>query len=1030
MSDYDFPELPSDEELGITDADREEYEKDLGDDRPEMSDAELAALLGESPAPKDGSAPKGAQPTPKKGKPDRNAIRAAKKTAKEAEKKARAATKRAKKAQKHAGAAKKKAAQEAKAAADGTSAADGKSEAATAKDAAPTSPTSPKGDDAGPAAKPPRTKIEIGPRSRWRGAATLAALAALSAFGSTRTGLPRPGPANAPDTAFSSARAMATLVEIAREAHPTGSPEHARVREFLLDRLRTLGMEPEVQTATNLREYSGMVRSGTVRNIVARIPGTAPTGTLLITAHYDSREISVGAGDDGSGIVTIIEAIRALRAGAPLANDLVVLLTDAEELGLLGARAFVEQHDWMADVDLVLSLEMRGAGGPSIMFETNADGGWVVAGMKDFDSHPFANSMSYEVYERISRDTDFSPFRDAGVQGLNFATIDNAHVYHQASDTPENLSEASLQHHGIHALGALRHFGNADLSSVNAPTPVFFTIPGLGLIVYPQSMVLPISGGLLLLLALGGLLATRGGARPAAIAAGTAVFAVTAGAAYAAAVTLLNWLPSQHEEFGSLHGSAFHSEGWYVLAFALAIVGTVTGLTSLVRRWLSPAELVVGAVLLPTAGAVAISVAAPLAAMNLQWPVLSGLMAVVVVAVLGDRTEGTVGWLVAVALCGPVLLLLLPIIELLWLAMSIELLAVLAVLMVTCTFLCLPAVYGLLHPNGWWAPATILALSATSFGIGLLMARPSAARPAPSTLVYAYEHGSGSAIWVTSPGVDSEDRGRAWATGAASSDFTGVRDLSDFGYRPGDVPTAPAPILNASPPEVYVVSDSIFNQTRHVTLQVRSQIRAEMLAFRLEGGTRLTSINGVAISSPETVTLADHWGEPDGAVVLKLTMPPTEPIGLHVLEHLFRPEEIVGPDVFARPADLAPNTNWMSDRAMFSYSIAAFIDPRHAIVAPPIRRDLLGNPRETELRAPASSPETGRPDTGIPLDSVELRRELPPTDTILVDSLVTDTILVDSLVTDTILVDSLVTDTTAVDTMVADTILSSHRSPR
>ncbi len=1020
MSGYDFPELPSDDELGITDADREEYEKDIGDDRPEMSDAELAALLGESPVPKDRSAPKDAQPTPKHAKPDRKAIRAAKKQAKEAEKKARAATKRAKKAEKQAGAAKEQAAREAKAAADV------KSEGATAKDASPTPPTPPKGEDTEPAAKPPRAKIEIGPRSRWRGAATLAALAALSAFGSTRTGLPRPGPANAPDTAFSSARAMATLVEIAREAHPTGSPEHARVREFLLDRLRTLGMEPEVQTATNVREYSGMVRSGTVRNIVARIPGTAPTGTVLITAHYDSREISVGAGDDGSGIVTIVEAIRALRAGAPLANDLVVLLTDAEELGLLGARAFVEQHEWMADVDLVLSFEMRGAGGPSIMFETNADGGWVVDGMKDFDSRPFANSMSYEVYKRIRRDTDFSPFRDAGIQGLNFATIDNAHVYHQASDTPENLSESSLQHHGIHALGALRHFGNADLSSVNAPTPVFFTIPGLGLIVYPQSLVLPISGGLLILLALAALVATRGGARPAAIAAGAAVFAMMAGAGYATAVALLNWLSGQHQEFGSLQGSAFHSEGWYVLALALAIVGTATGLTSVVRRWLSPAELVLGAVLLPTIGAVAISVAAPLAAMNLQWPVLAGLIAAVVVALLGDRTEGMVGWLVAVALCGPILLVLLPVIELLWLAMSIELLAVLAVLMVTCTFLCLPAVYGLLHPNGWWAPATILALSATSLGIGSLMARPSAARPAPSTLVYAYEHGSGSAIWATSPGDEAEARGRAWAAGAVSSGFPGLRDLSDFGYRPGDVPTAPAPILNASPPEVYVVSDSIFDQTRHVTLQVRSQIGAEMLAFRLEGGTRLTSINGVAISSPETVRLADHWGEPDGAVVLELTMPPTEPIGLHVLEHLFRPEEIVGPDVFARPADLAPNTNWMSDRAMFSYSIAAFIDPRHAIVAPPIRRDLLGSPRDAELGAPASRRETGRPDTGIPLDSVELRREMPPTDTSVGDSLVTDTLQA----TDTMVIDTAAVDTMVVDTMVVDTTLSSHRSPR
>ena len=59
MSDYDFPELPSDEELGITEEDRKKYEEDLPDDGPEMSDAELAALLGTPKAPK-GAAGKGA----------------------------------------------------------------------------------------------------------------------------------------------------------------------------------------------------------------------------------------------------------------------------------------------------------------------------------------------------------------------------------------------------------------------------------------------------------------------------------------------------------------------------------------------------------------------------------------------------------------------------------------------------------------------------------------------------------------------------------------------------------------------------------------------------------------------------------------------------------------------------------------------------------------------------------------------------------------------------------------------------------
>ena len=49
MSDFDLPDLPSDEELGIDDEDLQEFIEDEGS---ELSDAEMEALLGESPKPK------------------------------------------------------------------------------------------------------------------------------------------------------------------------------------------------------------------------------------------------------------------------------------------------------------------------------------------------------------------------------------------------------------------------------------------------------------------------------------------------------------------------------------------------------------------------------------------------------------------------------------------------------------------------------------------------------------------------------------------------------------------------------------------------------------------------------------------------------------------------------------------------------------------------------------------------------------------------------------------------------------------
>ena len=500
MSDYDLPELPSDDELGITEEDRE-YLKELGDDRPEMSDAEMQALLGDAPARPSASGSDATTDTPDP--------KAAKKAAKEAKKAARAAKKEEKRRAKEA---KKKQASGEETDSERAERVARSLGAMARGEAKPEAPEPPKPEQT------VRAKRPEAPRSRWRGPGTLVALILISVIASTRTGLPGTVPANAPDTAFSSSRAMSMLIEIAREAHPPGSPEHARVREYLVERLRSLGLEPEVDTLTSVTDDTGaegegppIVRVVTARNIVARIPGTDPTGAVLITAHYDGRELSVAASDDGVGVVTIIEAVRALLAGEPLANDVLILLTDAEELGLMGARAFVDQHPWMDEVDLVFSFEMRGAGGPTIMFETNDRNGWVVRALQTFDPHPFANSMAFDVYRRMSRETDFTPFKEAGTQGLNFAAIGNAHVYHQEYDTPQALDERTLQHHGLNALAALRHFGHADLAEVNDDNVVYFAMPFVGIIVYDEGWVLPLSGLLVALLLGVGLVAKRTG---------------------------------------------------------------------------------------------------------------------------------------------------------------------------------------------------------------------------------------------------------------------------------------------------------------------------------------------------------------------------------------------------------------------------------------------------------------------------------------------------------------------------------------
>lgn len=1003
MSKFDLPELPSDDELGITDEDRDFYAKELGDDRPEMSDAEMRALLGDAVrAPAGG---KGAKPAPGEKRKAKEAAKAAKKAEKERKKAERARLKAEQAAAKQGGKA--------------AGAAPGKRGAASEPDEqqrrleairagaagpAPGTKTKPPAADPPPppkgGAEPPPATAES-PRSRWRGAATLAALIVIAFASSSRIGLPRPVPANAPDTAFSSSRAMSTLIEIAREAHPTGSPEHTRVRELLLDRLRALGLEPEVQTTTFLAQSPQRAHAATVRNVVARLPGTASTGAVLLMAHYDSRGISRGAGDDGSGVATILETVRAVRAGAPLRNDLIVLLTDAEELGLLGARAFVEDHPAMADVSIVLSFEMRGSAGPSIMFETGEEYGWVVRALASFDTEPFANSMSYEVYRRMPNDTDFTPFREAGKQGLNFAAIGNAHVYHQEYDVPEDVSESTLQHHGVHALGAARHFGGADLAVVDGPNVVYFTLPLIGMVVYPSTFVLPVSGLVLLLLVSAFFSARRGGARPGRMVLGLAITLAGAGLVFGAAWALGGWLPRFHPEAGSLHGSTYHAEGWYVVALGAMVFTLVTAVHALARRWLSATELALGAATVPALLAIALGFSAPVAAMNLQWPVIAALSAITLVGLLGERGDRIVGWIAAMLLAVPVIAFLLPVTETVWLALRLGTGTTVALLITATVYLCLPALDALRHPNSWWAPSVGVVGAAAALGLGLLGSRPGPERPLPSTLVYAYEHGTGSAVWATDPGADSLDaEAAAWAVERAGGSFDGTRDLSGFAYPAGQTPTVTAPVVSAQPPEVVIARDTIDGPTRRVTLNVRSRIGAEMLGFVHDGRgtTRILSIDGEPIQDPASLELLEHWGQPDGHVVLELEMGAQDPIGIHVIEHLLRPEELLGPGAFVRPPRLAPDITRMSDRAMFRYSVAVFVDPRYAIRMPAAAGTAPSPaaPAEGGEESPAASdsavvqPDTGAapgPPPAAPPDSAPPRDTLtvaPPRDTVSV----------------------------------------------
>jgi hypothetical protein len=358
-------------------------------------------------------------------------------------------------------------------------------------------------------------------------------------------------------------------------------------------------------------------------------------------------------------------------------------------------------------------------------------------------------------------------------------------------------------------------------------------------------------------------------------------------------------------------------------------------LQAISARWLRSEELLLGALVVPSGLAIWASFAAPLGAMNLQWPVVSAILAGLFLIAFRSRAAGWPGWTAALLLAAPVLALLTPVIELLWITLSFAQAPLIGVLVALALWLCLPALGFLRQPNAWWAPALALVVAGAGFALGNLNAGPSAERPAPSTLLYAYDHGTGAGLWVTDPAADpmGDSLAIAWATAPTGARFSQTRDLADFAL-PGERPVADAPRFAAAPPEVVILSDSIVGGARLRRLGVRSAIGAEMMAFRIDrsGGVRALAVNGRALAGSDSLLWVEHWGVPDSLVTLDVVTGALAPIGVHIVEHLFRPEEVVVADVFRRPPQLAPDVSAQSDRAVFRSSADALL----AALPPPV----------------------------------------------------------------------------------------------
>lgn len=661
---------------------------------------------------------------------------------------------------------------------------------------------------------------------------------------------------------FAAGRAMVPLPFIAAAPRPVGAPGHQQMQRFLMSRLQNMGLEPHLQEATSIIRFPGApaFSAGSVRNVLARVPGTAATGAIVVNAHYDGASTGPAAADCGACVITALESLRAILAGPPLKNDLILVFSDAEELGDLGAHAFAEQHPWMKDVRLAINFEAMGSSGPAYLYATNKKNNQLIKAYAKVAPRALSNSFLVGIFglfpaQRLA--CDLQDYMNEGSAGYGFVFTGDISNYHTQLDKPELLDTATVQHLGDQTLALLRYFGDRDLSELTQESEaVFFTLwPGL-LVHYPAVWSLPLAViVLLLVLVLSGFFLHKGIWQAKGLI--SAVFTLLIGLLLVTTLVTIIWAGIKIIN-PDLHAFLIGSWGidWWLAGLSALSVTGMMSFALLLRPRISFKHQLGGTILAFALLGLLLAVIYPSGSYLFLWPSLAGCLGLPLVY-RSKHLSGTV--LGALLMAVPVILLFGPFLPganpfngLLIRLDSLTGLPVLGIYSLAAAFLT-AWLFSLLaaYPIGA-SPTKIknlgrlvifcLLSSILLLIIGSIRSRFDAEHPAPESIRYELQADLKQAAWVT-----GDARIGDW-TRNFIPETTSVNDSPSSELLP-DWPTravAPAPVIDLQPPQVELIEEQRQGNRRSLHLRLHNPRSAYMLVvdIQAEGPVLAAQLNG------------------------------------------------------------------------------------------------------------------------------------------------------------------------------------------
>ncbi|MGD1021584.1 MAG: M20/M25/M40 family metallo-hydrolase [Candidatus Sulfotelmatobacter sp.] len=225
---------------------------------------------------------------------------------------------------------------------------------------------------------------------------------------------------------------------------PTGTLTHEDYS--LIWRLLKKG-PVEVEVSLN-NSFSGAPVE--VHNTVAEIHGTQrPDEIVILCAHLDSWDLGSGSTDDGTGVVAVLEAARAIRALnlQPRRTIRIVLFT-GEEQGEAGSREYIKQHktEWNK-----ISAVLADDTGTSRILTLRLHQNYAARKIVDTTLAPLEDLELIQPWMERFHGSDYASFNDVGVPGFsligNQTDYDYDQTHHTQADTFDKVNADGVIHH-------------------------------------------------------------------------------------------------------------------------------------------------------------------------------------------------------------------------------------------------------------------------------------------------------------------------------------------------------------------------------------------------------------------------------------------------------------------------------------------------------------------------------------------------------------------------------------------------------